>query len=178
MFYITANAASSETATVALFNGQAGKPKRGLHILNRIGDTARTNGHTILEQRSADSAGQVGTNPANALGVLSMNVDGWQHIRMSRGNVAIGETTTSYSTVKLNVSGEIISNSSFGVYLETTVIGADATEESARNFYGFTSTPRLEADMLALLVMLQAMQQLRLVATLPSTQMLLALPKS
>ena len=147
VFYITANAASSETATVALFNGQAGKPKRGLHILNRIGDTARTNGHTILEQRSADSAGQVGTNPANALGVLSMNVDGWQHIRMSRGNVAIGETTTSYSTVKLNVSGEIISNSSFGVYLETTVIGADATEESARNFYGFTSTPRLEADI-------------------------------
>ena len=147
VFYITANAASTETATVALFNGQASKPKRGLHILNRVGDTNRTNGQTILEQRSADSAGQVGTNPASALGVLSMNVDGWQHLRMSKGNVAIGETTTSYSTVKLNVSGGLISSSSFGVYLETTVIGADATEEAPRSFFGFTSTPQLEADL-------------------------------
>ncbi|MGI9446456.1 MAG: beta strand repeat-containing protein, partial [Pirellulales bacterium] len=153
VFYIRSNGGSREISTVAIFQSQSAKPNRGLHIINDNGDTTRTNGRTIIEQRGNDTAGPIGNNPNATVGVFELNVDGWQHIRMAKGCVIVGEEGTAYSTVKLNLSGSLVSNTQFPFYIETKIQGADSTydpdtgEGSFRSTYVICSTPKVEANI-------------------------------
>ena len=153
VFYVCSNGGSREISTVAIFQSQSAKPKRGLHIINDNGNTTRTNGRTIIEQRANDTAGPLGNNPNGTVGKFELNVDGWQHIGMAKGCVVVGEEGTHYSTVKLNLSGSLVANTQFPFYIETRIQGADSTYDpetgtgSFRSTYVVCSTPRVEADI-------------------------------